>query len=142
VNSDVFTSTIEEFMDPTSQLIKTCFRLTTPSAFKYDGKLTKEQLFAAYDDAVKWARDSMKNNKALNVCIDSHPLDSADQYLLLTYLILDKLNADQGLNSVDFRAAASHFDLSNSENFKKINAELVNEAEQVEKKAAGEFASL
>ena len=112
VNSKVFTSTISVFMDPTSQLIKTCFKLTTPSAYKYDGKLTKEQLFAAYADAVKWAREAMKDNKALVATFESQQLDSADQYLLLTYLILDKLNADQGLNSIEFRAAASHHDLN------------------------------
>ena len=72
-------------------------------------------------------------------------MEAGDCYLLLTYLIADKLGADKGICSTEFRAAASHHGLADTPEFKKINDMLYKDAveeEEAEAKANGGMASL
>lgn len=63
MNPEVFRATVDHFMETTSSTIKTCFRLSTKTAYKYEGKMTKDELVAAFEAAVKATRDTITKNK-------------------------------------------------------------------------------
>ena len=86
-------------MDPPSKLIKTCYRLNFPSPYAYTGSMTSDQLYAAYEEAVKWARETVKTHKAILQHFESNEAEESDKYLILTYLIIDRLNEKHEMNS-------------------------------------------